>query len=109
MSCLTYGIAHVLLFGTVWSAATGYQSRGLVGYAMPDQSWVTKDADTLNVCWSLDIRRTEIDGVVESVILGPKFGAVFKSFSDPNHDSMWDVSAINTASEEFRNIFACKT
>ncbi|KXX79416.1 hypothetical protein MMYC01_203523 [Madurella mycetomatis] len=73
---------------------------------MPDQSWVTKETGELNVCWSLDIRRTEIDGVVESVILGPKFGAVFKSFSNPNYPNMWDVSAMDTASEEFRNIFA---
>lgn len=51
---LAYLIAHVLLFGALWSAATGYQAPGTVPYVMSDWTWVAKDNDTLRMCWILD-------------------------------------------------------
>ena len=111
LTILTYGVAHILFFTTLWSAATGYQSPSLDGYAMPDQSWVVRNTDTLRMCWSLDPKRLkELPGTpADGVILGPTFGSVFGSFQDINElHGMWKAYSAVDVSDDFRNLHACK-
>ncbi|KAH6847772.1 hypothetical protein B0I37DRAFT_445965 [Chaetomium sp. MPI-CAGE-AT-0009] len=112
MVLLTYSIAHVLFFSALWSAMTGYQGVGRAVFMMPGSgSWVASDNDTLRLCWSLDPKRLSplpADGVV----LGPKFGSVFQSFSDLDAVSgtgkMWDSyhKIAGGMSDDFNNIYS---
>ncbi|KAK3293116.1 uncharacterized protein B0H64DRAFT_418961 [Chaetomium fimeti] len=78
---------------------------------MPDGSWVASEHDALRFCWSLDPKRLAplpADGVV----LGPRFGSVFQSFSDLNAESgtgrMWDSyhNIAGDVSDDFNNIYS---
>ncbi|EAQ88439.1 predicted protein [Chaetomium globosum CBS 148.51] len=71
---------------------------------MPDGSWIASDNDTLRFCWSLDLKRLS-PSLADSVILGPKFGSVFQSFSDLNTSSgtgrIWD--SYHTVADDARS------
>lgn len=110
---LIFSIIHILFFGAIWSAATGYQSPGTLAFAMADRSWVTKDTDTLRVCWSIPPNRPELVGIVDGdVVLGPDFGTVFNSFSDLTYSKDWARNRYPHwagASEDFWNIYSCQS
>ena len=107
----TYAMAHVLLFGTVWGAATGYQSPTVEGFGMSDYDWVVRSSPTLMMCWMLDTRGAEELGLVDRLILGPAFGSVFDSIKiapgKAGH-GMWDKFSYNDAPQDFRDIYTCK-
>jgi hypothetical protein len=113
---LTYTIGHVLFYGALFSAMTGYQSVGRAVFAMPDGSWVASDNDTLRFCWSLDSKRLA-PVLTDDVVLGPKFGSVFQSFSDldneeaPGTGKIWDSyhKIAGVMSDDFNNIYSCKS
>jgi len=112
---IAYAIAHVLFFGALWSAATGYQNPGTAVFAMPDGSWVTKDNSTLRLCWLVDSQRLGNLLPADGVVLGPRFGSIFQSFSDLDlegrPESMWDVYPNIDQSEDvedFHDIFSCE-
>lgn len=103
-SLLAFAIAQVLFFAPIWSAATGYQSPGVVSYAMPDQSWATKDSGDLRICWPLEVQRPELAKVIDGPILGPKYADVFMSFQGLEYqldDSRFE--------EDYQNMKACET
>jgi len=104
--CLALAVAQVLFFATIWSAATGYQSTGAITYAMPDQSWVTKDSDNLRICWVLDSQRPELAGVIDGAILGSKYGTLLPSFAATFPRESLDYA---TFPEDYQNIQTCKS
>jgi len=112
---LAFSGGHVLFFGTLWSAATGYKTPSLDFFTMPDKSWVVKTNDSLRMCWSLDLERFgdlgSLGDLKETggVILGPKFGSVFASFKDLDSrsgDGMWTAYSSRDDSDAFRNVYA---
>ena len=111
---LTYAIGHVLFYGALFSAMTGYQSVGKAAFAMPDGSWVASNNDTLRFCWSLDSKRLA-PFLADDVVLGPKFGSVFQSFSDfdeaPGTGRIWDShqNVLGGMSDDFSNIYSCES
>jgi len=109
---LIFSTLHILFFGAIWSAATGYQSPGTVSFAMADRSWITKDTDTLTVCWAIPPNRPELVGIVDDVVLGPNFGTVFRSFTDISYNNGWakeNYPKWDGASEDFWNIYSCQS
>jgi hypothetical protein len=114
---LVLGVGHVLFFGTLWSAATGYKSPVQDGYSMPDKSWVTRTSESLRICWNVDHKRLPDIGLESGVVLGPKFGSLFSSFEELNpanvtefqsSNGLWDKYGRISVSDDFRNIYACK-
>lgn len=101
---LSFAIAHVLFFAAIWSAATGYQSPGVITYAMPDQSWVTKNSDELRICRQLKVQRPELRGFIDGPILGPNYGEVFSSFADIVRDPFY-----MSLPDDYGDIENCKT
>ena len=113
---LTYTIAHVLFFGTVWSAATGYQSPAVLAFSMNDGSWVAHNNDTLRMCWSINSpQRAGGLLLANGIVVGPTFGDYFQSFYDfgpPDGTTrMWDTyhNHGEDGSQEFFNIYSCKS
>jgi len=102
---LILGMAHVLVFSAVWSAATGYSSPSPRAYIMRDYDIVTKDSDLLRLCWSISDKRLGLHSPTDGVVLGPTFGQHFKSFRMNEWTSTWDPHQM---SEDFENIYACK-
>lgn len=75
---------------------------------MPDQSWVTKHSPDLRLCWLPDVQRPELNGVIEGVVLGPRFGAVFNSLVDIDYKYIYPSNG-DPAPKEYQDLFACKT
>ncbi|KAK0707288.1 hypothetical protein B0H67DRAFT_587180 [Lasiosphaeris hirsuta] len=82
LTFLAYSIAYVLIFATVWSAATGYQSPSTASYTMPDLSWANIDHDELRLCWSVEAQKFGGDPWMNSIVPGPQLGAVVGSFEN---------------------------
>lgn len=111
MALLTYGVAHVLFFTTIWSAATGYKSTILDGYSMLDKSWVVKTSDDLRLCWSLDTSRVTGLNLTTGVVLGPQFASVFSSFEEIDAKAgsgMWSKYTPQNMTDDFLDVYACK-
>lgn len=109
MVFLAYGVAHVLIFGVIWSAATGYQSTTVAAYPMPNQTWVTKDSEQLTVCWWLKPQGLEATPIKDTIILGPSLASFeLDAFASLGNVGMWRGFRRANASEAFQNIHACK-
>ena len=113
---LAYCITHVLFFGTVWSAATGYQSPGVLAFSMSDGSWVIPNNESLRICWSIESpQRAGGHLPADGIVVGPKFGDYFRSFYDfgsPDGTTrVWDTyqNLGEDGSEDFFNIYSCKS
>ncbi|KAK3319971.1 hypothetical protein B0T19DRAFT_468036 [Cercophora scortea] len=110
MGLMVYAVSHVLFFATIWSAATGYQGTPEAGYAMPDQSWITKSSEELTLCWLPDPHRMDETPWLKNVILGPRFGTVFSSLAElpSGADDMWNAyrySPGTASSDAFQDIY----
>jgi hypothetical protein len=127
---LTYGVGHVLFFGTLWSAATGYQSSDIPGYILPDHSHIFfPDHDQLRMCWILNAERIPSSyaariGIMSDVVLGPKVGTIFATLDDLlnqgeksmwrrsnawNSTDLWNITQYGSDSDsDFRDVLSCK-
>lgn len=125
---ITFAVLYVLLFPTIWSAATGYLSPSTRKYQMPDLSLVSLDSGSLSLCWYLDdVRLGFQDGFV---VMGPTLGEIYygrkdllkngveKHFSSSTIDVWWSLQFGQSPIEEekpfdaymnFREVHACKS
>lgn len=114
---LSYGIGHVIIFGTLWSASTGYQRPSMDIYIMPDGSRMTfSESSNLTLCWLLDGELSDLH-LNDNIVLGPELKSVVSSFSDLEFDKIWNQSRVfpvgsppkSTDDARFHDIYACKS
>jgi len=110
MAVLAFAVAHVLFFGVLWSAATGYQGTYSVVYQMRDQSLMTRDSTDLQICWSLDARGQNVTSLTTPIVLGPTFASLNTSFADYGRTSeLWrSVCKLPKTSGTFESIHSCR-
>ena len=77
---LVWATVHVLIFPTVWSAATGYINPSIRVYTMPDGNYVPLSSNNLRPCFQLvDGSRVGLED--NEILLGPPFSSFFPEWS----------------------------
>jgi hypothetical protein len=73
---IIFAITNMLVFPTIWSAATGYLIPSSRNYLMPDPSLVPLNSEHLAMCWVLvgGSRLGLEDGYIE---MGPTLDVVY--------------------------------
>lgn len=103
---LSLAILYTLSFTSLWSAATGYVQPSAVAYKMPDSTYATVDSEGLNICWSVDGSR--LNGTLPEVVVGPRFGSCYSSFSVLDNPDGLMCSFVNDTSDAWRDLYLCK-
>ena len=87
---LVWGTGHVLLFPTLWSAATGYVNPSRWDYAMPGTTFLSTSSQHFGFCWNCtDCSRLNIEN--GTTMYSSSFSQLNPSFTNySDYLNAWD-------------------
>lgn len=108
-SWLIYATLYAFSFSAIWSVAAAYLSPSITLLSIPGMGYVSDELSSgLNLCWSVDSSRY---GASMDIVTGPPLTDLYTSIEAIGGEADWGValSSDSSASDEFWNLFACKS